>query len=187
MEPQTPRADRRLAIVSIVITSLLCVLILHHREFLDEISTWGYVGCFLVNVIASGTFVVPGMGAIITFTLGGVLNPAVVGFVAGFGEATGAVGAYLTGYGGRGILINGRLQDRFSSLMQRHGSKAMFLMAALINPIYYPFAVWMGVLRVRVGRFFFYTLLGRTLKNLLLAYLGYFGMRTVLQWLGMHV
>jgi membrane protein YqaA with SNARE-associated domain len=187
VESETPRADRRLAIVSICVTAVLCVLILRHREFLDEISTWGYVGCFLISVVASGTFVVPGMGAIITFTLGGVLNPAVVGLVAGLGEATGAVGAYLTGYGGRGILINGRLQDRFSNLMQKHGSKAMFLMAALINPIYYPFAVWMGVLRVRIGRFFFYTLLGRTLKNIILAYLGYFGMRTVLQWLGMHV
>jgi hypothetical protein len=28
---------------------------------------------------------------------------------------------------------------------------------------------------------------GRTLKNLLLAYLGYFGIRTVLQWLGLVV
>ena len=187
MEQETPRADRRLAVLSFIATAILCVLIMHHREFLDEVSTWGYVGCFLVNVVASGTFVVPGMGAIITFTLGGVLNPAIVGLVAGLGEATGAVGAYLTGYGGRGILINGQLEERFSGLMQRHGSKAMFLMAALVNPIYYPFAVWMGVLRVRIGRFFFYTLLGRTLKNLLLAYLGYFGIRTVLRWLGMDV
>ncbi|MFW6103045.1 MAG: VTT domain-containing protein [Chloroflexota bacterium] len=187
MERETPRADRRLAILSISVTVVLCVFILYQREYLDEIRTWGYVGCFLVNVIASGTFVVPGTGAILTFTLGGVLNPAIVGVVAGLGEATGAVGAYLTGYGGRGILINGRLQEKFSGLMQRHGSKAMFLMAALVNPIYYPFAVWMGVLQVRVGRFFFYTLLGRTFKNMLLAYLGYFGMRTVLQWLGMNV
>jgi len=116
-----------------------------------------------------------------------VLHPAVVGVVAGLGEATGAVGAYLTGYGGRALLVEGQLQDRFSQLMQRHGSKAMFIMAALVNPIYYPFAVWMGVLRVRIGRFFFYTFLGRTLKNILLAYLGYFGMKTILQWVGYAV
>ncbi len=187
MKIKTSRREFAVAAGSVVVTAALCVLIIRHREYLDEISQWGYVGCFLINVFASGTFVVPGMGAVITFTLGGVLQPAIVGVVAGLGEATGAVGAYLTGYGGGGLLLSGQMEQRFSGLMQRHGSKAMFLMAALINPIYYPFAVWMGVLRVHVGKFFLYTLLGRTLKNLLLAYLGYFGIRTVLQWLGLGV
>ena len=187
MKKRTSRREFAIAAASVVFTVALCVLIVQHRTYLDEISQWGYVGCFLINVFASGTFVVPGMGAVITFTLGGVLHPAVVGLVAGLGEATGAVGAYLTGYGGRGLLLSSQMEQRFSGLMQRHGSKVIFVMATLINPIYYPFAVWMGVLRVRVGRFFLYTLLGRTLKNLLLAYLGYFGIRTVLQWLGLSV
>lgn len=148
---------------------------------------WGYAGCFLISMLASGTLVLPGMGSVITFTLGGVLNPALVGVVAGLGEATGAVGAYLTGYGGRGFLESDPLQGRFSAFMERHGSKAVFIMAAVINPLYYPFAVWMGVMRVHMMKFFFYTLLGRTLKNLILSYLGYFGIRTVLQWLGVLV
>ncbi len=187
MEIKTSRREFAIAAASVVVTVVLCVLIIQHRTYLDEISKWGYVGCFLINVFATGTFVVPGMGAVITFTLGGVLHPTVVGVVAGLGEATGAVGAYLTGYGGRGLLLSSQMEQRFSGLMQRHGSKAMFLMAVLINPIYYPFAVWMGVLRVHMGKFFFLTLLGRTLKNLLLAYVGYFGIRTVLQWLGLGV
>ncbi|MCK9356340.1 MAG: VTT domain-containing protein [Dehalococcoidia bacterium] len=187
MECGARRRGRLLAALSVGATIVLCVLIVQHRGFVDQISHWGYVGLFLVNVLASGTLVLPGMGAVITFTLGGVLQPALVGVVAGFGEATGAVGAYLTGYGGRGLLIDGPSGARFTALMQRHGSKAMFIMAALVNPIYYPFAVWMGVLRVRIGKFFLYTLAGRILKNLLLAYLGYFGMRTVLRWLGLPV
>jgi membrane protein DedA with SNARE-associated domain len=187
VEGGTRKFKRLFAALSVGGTIVLCVLIVQHREFLDQISHWGYVGCFLLNVLASGTFVLPGMGAVITFTLGGVLHPALVGVVAGFGEATGAVGAYLTGYSGRGLLLDATFESRFSGLMQRHGSKAMFIMAALINPIYYPFAVWMGVLRVRIGKFFLITLAGRILKNLLLAYLGYFGMRTVLQWLGLSI
>jgi len=176
-----------LAVLSIGASVGLSFLIVQHREFVHQIAHWGYAGCFIVNMLASGTFVLPGMGAVITFTFGGVLHPALVGAVAGLGEATGAVGAYLTGYGGRGLLATDPLKGRYSGFMERHGSKAMFIMAALINPIYYPFAVWMGVLRVRVGRFFLYTLLGRTFKNMVLAYLGYFGIRTVLQWLGLSV
>lgn len=185
MERKTSKREPLLAALSVCATVVLCILIIQHQTFVDQISHWGYLGCFIINILATGTFVLPGMGAVITFTLGGVLHPAVVGVVAGFGEATGAVGAYLTGYGGRAFLDEGRMHDKFSQLMQRHGSKAMFIMAALINPIFYPFAVWMGVLRVRIGKFFLYTFLGRTFKNMLLAYLGYFGMRTVLQWIGM--
>ena len=180
MERKTSKREPLLAALSVCATVVLCILIIQHQTFVDQISHWGYLGCFIINILATGTFVLPGMGAVITFTLGGVLHPAVVGVVAGFGEATGAVGASLTGYGGRAFLDEGRMHD-----MQRHGSKAMFIMAALINPIFYPFAVWMGVLRVRIGKFFLYTFLGRTFKNMLLAYLGYFGMRTVLQWIGM--
>ncbi len=187
MERQTSKRNLWPAVISVGLTTTLCILIIQHREFIDELRHWGYLGLFLVNVVASGTLVLPGMGAIITFTFGGVLHPAIVGLVAGLGEATGAVGAYLTGYGGRGLLVADPLRGRFSAFMERHGSKAMFLMAALVNPIYYPFAVWMGVLRIRVGRFFMYTLLGRTLKNLLLAYLGFFGIRTILQWMGIQV
>jgi len=182
---KTSRRGFLFGALSIGFTVVLCVLIVQHRTYMETtFSHWGYLGCFVVNVLASGTFVVPGTGAMVTFTLGGALNPAIVGAVAGLGEATGAVGAYLTGYGGRGLLINGEMQGKFTTVMQKHGSKAMFLMAAVINPIYYPFAVWMGVLRVKIGKFFLLTLLGRTLKNLVLAYLGFFGLRTVLQWFG---
>jgi len=187
VEGQSRKREQLFAALSVCATIVLCVLIVRHRGFVDQVSHWGYVGLFLVNVLASGTFVLPGMGPVITFTLGGVLHPALVGVVAGFGEATGAVGAYLTGYGGRGLLLDASFESRFSGLIQRHGSNAIFIMAALVNPIYYPFAVWMGVLRVRIGRFFLLTLAGRMLKNLLLAYLGYFGMRTVLQWLGLSI
>ncbi len=185
MEFKSSRRGFFLGALSLGLTALLCILIVQHRTYIEAtISHWGYLGCFVINVLASGTFVVPGTGAMVTFTLGGALHPAIVGVVAGLGEATGAVGAYLTGYGGRGLLLNEEMQGKFSAVMQKHGSKAMFLMAAVINPIYYPFAVWMGVLRVKIGKFFLLTLLGRTLKNLVLAYLGFFGLRTVLQWLG---
>ncbi len=179
-----PRRQLPLAILSICVTVALCVLIVQHREIVGGMAHWGYAGCFLISMLASGTMVLPGMGAVITFTLGGVLNPLLVGVTAGLGEATGAVGAYLTGYGGRGFLSTDPLPERLSGFMDRHGSKAMFIMAAIINPLYYPFAVWMGVLRVHMSKFFLFTLLGRTFKNVVLAYMGYFGIRTVLQWLG---
>jgi len=184
------KPTRREAIVgglSLTITIVLCVLIIQHRGYLGEIRRWGYLGCFIINTLASGTLAVPGFSILVTFTLGGVLNPAIVGAVAGIGEAIGAVGAYFTGYGGRGLLRdnNSALYTRFTNILHRHGSKSVFLMASVVNPIYYPFAVFMGMLRFGLTRFFLLTWAGRTIKSMVLAYLGYFGLRSILQWLGL--
>jgi membrane protein DedA with SNARE-associated domain len=173
--------------ISVTITIVSCVLIIQHREFLDQMARWGYVGCFVINILATGTFVLPGFGIVFTFTLGGVLNPAIVGAVAGIGEAIGATGAYFTGYGGKGLLKdrNNRFYTRCTDLIERHGSKAVFLFACIITPIYYPFSVLLGMLRFGWLRFFLATWAGRTVKNMILAYLGYFGLRSIMQWLGL--
>jgi membrane protein DedA with SNARE-associated domain len=172
--------------ISLAVTVALSLLIIYHRSYIEQIAHWGYIGCFFINILASGTLVMPGFGLVLTFTLGGVLNPAIVGAVAGIGEATGAVGAYFTGYAGRGLFrdSNSSFYLRFSNLIDRHGSKAVFFIACVISPIYYPFAVLLGTLRFGWIRFFLATWAGRTVKNMALAYLGYFGLGSILRLLG---
>lgn len=189
MKAKPTKLEALIGGVSIAITIALCVLIIRERALLDQVAHYGYIGCFIINVLASGTFAVPGFGMILTFTLGGVLNPAIVGAVAGAGEAVGATGAYFTGYTGRGFFRDNTntLYLRFSDLLHRHGSKAVFFMAAIVNPIYYPFAVFMGMLRFGWARFLLATWAGRTVKNMILAYVGYFGLRSILLWLGLDV
>jgi len=72
------KPTRREAIIggiSLTVTITLSLLIIHYRSFLDQIAEWGYFGCFFINVLTNGTFILPGFGIVITFTLGGVLNP----------------------------------------------------------------------------------------------------------------
>jgi len=175
--------------ISLAVTIALSLFILQHRNYIEEIAEWGYFGCFFINVLTNGTFILPGFGIVITFTLGGVLNPAIVGAVAGIGEAIGAIGAYLTGYAGRGLYrdSNSSLHLRFSNIMDRHGSKAIFFVSAVLSPFFYPFAVFLGMVRFGWVRFFLATWAGRTAKSMVLAYLGYFGLRSVLQWLGLEI
>ena len=172
--------------IFLAVTISLSLFIIHERSYIEQIAQWGYLGCFFINVLASGTLAMPGFGLVLTFTLGGVLNPAIVGAVAGIGETIGAVGAYFTGYAGRSLFAdtNSSLYLRFSNIVDRHGSKAVFFIACLISPIYYPFAVILGMLRFGWIRFFLATWAGRTVKNMALAYLGYLGLRSLLQWLG---
>jgi membrane protein DedA with SNARE-associated domain len=183
------KREALIAGISVGITITLGILIISNREYILQISRWGYVGCFVINVVTSGTPILPGFGTVFTFTLGGVLNPAIVGAVAGIGEAIGATGAYFTGYGGVGMFGNrdSKLYLRFSGIIERHGSKAVFLLAALVTPIYYPLAVFMGMARFGWVRFFLATWAGRTVKSMIAAYVGYFGLRTILQWLGLDI
>jgi membrane protein DedA with SNARE-associated domain len=173
--------------ISLAATIALSLFILQHKSYIEEIAEWGYFGCFFINVLTNGTFILPGFGIVITFTLGGVLNPAIVGAVAGIGEAIGATGAYFTGYAGRGLLrdSNNSLYLRFSNIIDRHGSKAIFFVSAVLSPFFYPFAVFLGMARFGWARFFLATWAGRTAKSMVLAYLGYFGLGSILQWLGL--
>ena len=172
--------------ISLAVTIALSLFIIQHRSYIDQIAEWGYFGCFFINVLSNGTFILPGFGIVFTFTLGGVLNPAIVGAVAGIGEAIGAIGAYLTGYAGKGLLrdSNSGLYLRFSNIIDRHGSKAIFFVSAIVSPFFYPFAVFLGMLRFGWVRFFLVTWAGRTIKSMVLAYLGYYGLGSILQWLG---
>ena len=174
---------------SLAVTIVLSLFILQHRSYIEEIAEWGYLGCFFINVLTNGTFILPGFGIVITFTLGGVLNPAIVGAVAGIGEAIGATGAYFTGYAGRGLLrdSNSSLYLRFSNIIDRHGSKAIFFTSAVLTPLFYPFAVFLGMVRFGWVRFFLVTWAGRTVKSMVIAYLGYFGLKVILQWLGLDI
>jgi len=175
--------------ISLAVTVALSLLILQHRSYIEQIAEWGYVGLFFISVLTNGTIMLPGFGIVVTFTLGGVLNPAIVGAVAGIGEAVGAIGAYFTGYAGRGLLRDSHsgLYLRFSNIVERHGSKAIFFVSAVLSPLFYPFAVFLGMLRFGWVRFFFATWAGRTVKSMVLAYLGYFGLKAVLQWLGVDL
>ncbi|PJB49601.1 MAG: hypothetical protein CO103_04770, partial [Chloroflexi bacterium CG_4_9_14_3_um_filter_45_9] len=63
------RPTKREAIIgglSLAVTIVLCILIIRHRSFLEEIEHWGYLGCFVINILASGTLVMPGFAIPIT-------------------------------------------------------------------------------------------------------------------------
>jgi len=176
--------------ISLVVTVALSLFLIYNRSYIEQIAQWGYVGLFAISVLSNGTFMIfPGFAIVLTFTLGGVLDPAIVGAVAGIGEAIGAIGAYFTGYAGRGLLrdSNSGFYRRFSNIVDRHGSKAIFFVSAILSPISYPFAIFLGMLRFGLVRFFFATWAGRTVKGMALAYLGYFGLGSILDWLGVGI
>jgi membrane protein DedA with SNARE-associated domain len=57
-------------------------------------------------------------------------------------------------------------------------------MSVILNPLFYPFTAIAGMLRFGLAKFFFLCWAGKAIKNTAIAGIGYVGLRTILNWLG---
>lgn len=172
--------------VAIVVIVGLCIAAVVFSDDLARMKEYGYLGVFIISIFAGGTVIIPVPGLLAVFTLGSILHPAIVGVVAGLGEAIGVITIYLAGSTGQGMLekINNRFFLRFKGWILRHKLLAVFLMSAILNPFYYPFALMAGMLRFGLPGFFLSCWAGKAVKNTWVAYLGFFGFGSLLGWLG---
>lgn len=188
-EVQTQRTVRRLkpeyfiAGISVAVTIGLAVAIVLNFELVRQAGAYGYGGAFVISLFAGGTVVIPIPGLAVIFGLGGVLNPFWVGLAAGLGEALGALTIYLTGMGGRGLVQKRlpKVYPRMVEWVKKRGDIAVFLYSAIFNPFFYPLTLACGALRFGLWRFFFLSWGGKTVKGLIVAYAGYFGLRWLLK------
>ena len=175
--------------LAIVITILLSVAVVHYREYIVELQSYGYLGVFIISLFAGSIMVLPIPYVAVVFTLGGVLNPALVGAASGLGASVGAVTIYLVGYGGHNLFrnYNDAIYSRIEGWIRRRGSIAVFIMSAVFNPFFIPMAITMGMLHFRLWKFFVLCWAGNTVKSLAIAYAGYLGLRSLLHWVGVEV
>ncbi len=181
-----------LGIVGVVVTLFMALAVVYFWEFVRALEGYGYLGVFLISILGGATIVIPVPMLAVVFALGGVLTSYWVGIAAGLGETIGALIIYMTGHGGGTVLFrsNGKLQAaylRMMRLMERRGSLTLFLLAAVLNPFFYPAALAAGALRFGIKKYFFITWAGKTIKGLTVAYAGYWGLRGLLRMLGMPV
>ncbi|MBM4446589.1 MAG: VTT domain-containing protein [Chloroflexi bacterium] len=172
--------------LALALTIACCVAVVFYWDYVRQAQHYGYLGAFVISILAGATIFVPIPGVLVVFTLGSVLNPALVGIVSGLGEAVGSIGIYLSGWGGQKAIqnINHKFMDKFTDWIRRRGEIAVFLMSAILNPLFYPFTAIAGMLRFGLVKFFFLCWAGKALKNMAIAYLGYFGLRSILRWVG---
>jgi membrane protein YqaA with SNARE-associated domain len=176
-------------------TVISVVLVLRYWQEIAGLSSYGYLGVFLIAFLAGSSLPSPFSYLLLTFTFGGILNPGWVGAAAGFGAGLGGTLIFLLGRGGRRLFpglqrfsvderASNKLSDKLVSLAQKRGSVIVFIMSALLNPVFAPMAIAMGALRFRLLQFFAMCVAGNLLKAMLISYAGYLGVGTLLRWLG---
>ena len=184
----------------VVITCLtvgLSVFLVYNHEYVVKLEHHGYLGLFLISLLAGSPVPIPTPSMILTFTLGSMLNPLYIGLVAGIGNTIGNIFLYYTGRGGLKVFNNSNQQDsrigrvmrseRVSKLVKSNSWGEMAIVFFMfINPIPVttPLVFAMGAARFNLTKFLVICWTSKTVQGLLFAYLGHFGLRSLLYFFG---
>lgn len=143
---------------------------------LANLSTYGYVGLFLVSMISAASIVLPMPGAAAITSAGALLDPIygipvpfTVGLVAGVAETIGELTGYAAGYGGSPLFRDKPFYPRVKAWMERRGVVTLFLLSCFPNPLVDVAGVAAGAVHMRPTSFLIGIFPGKVVKNIYLS------------------
>lgn len=167
---------------ALMLSVVITVVVFRLGDRLEDLQGLGYLGVFVIAVLGNATVILPVPGIAVVFAGGGVLNPLLVGLIAGVGEPLGELTGYLAGYGGSAVAENRELYERIRRWMERRGFMTLLVLSAIPNPLFDLAGMAAGMLRYPVPKFLLACWIGKTFKALVIAYLGSF-LRGMITWL----
>lgn len=156
--------------LAIALTAVLFV----YRDNVSELGNAGYLGSFLVSLVANGTIILPMPGIIVLFALGATFNPWLIGITAGAGGAIGELTGYAAGFSGRRILRNNSLYIRSVGWLRKWGIWVVLLFTVTPLPLDVV-GIAAGALRFPIWKFLLACALGKTLLYTGMAFAGDWG------------
>ncbi|MFA5374311.1 MAG: VTT domain-containing protein [Dehalococcoidia bacterium] len=165
--------------VAIVVT--LSLVIYGTGGISDDISAYGYLGVFLVSLLAATVLFVPIPSIPVIFLMGAILNPFLVGLMSGVGESIGEITGYTAGFSGRETLDNKQRYTKIKGWMRRRGTLVLFLFSAIPNLFFKLVGVAAGAIRYPFWKFLLVVFVGKTIKGTAIALIGYWALRMLLQ------
>lgn len=135
---------------------------------------WGYIGAFLISMIASATIVLPAPGLAVVIAMGTALDPIILGIVGGIGSAVGELSGYIAGANGSALIPESQRHhvERLDKLTRRYGAWLLFGMSAIPFPLFDIAGMVAGALRMRVSSFLLSVAAGKSIKYIVLILLG---------------
>ncbi len=196
------RKEIAVGTLAILATIGLCAAGIYYKNEIMSttyLERFGLLGVVIVSFVAGSTFSVTAIPVpywLVVFTMPSILAaewgglaPVWVGLTSALGASLGQLITFMIGYGSRSIServtskINSRLYDRAMNWAQRHGSWAVFIMSAVVNPLHLPMTIAIAALGYPPHKFFLFCFLGVALKSLVIAFCGYYGLTFLFSWL----
>lgn len=160
----------RILIVALIIG--ITIIILSYKNAITHYPISGYSGIFLISVLSNSTIILPVSSSPVVFIAGSVLNPIIVGVIAGSGAALGEMSGYLAGFAGHEIMKNRKIYKWIEIWLIKWEGKFIFLLALIPNPLFDLVGIIAGTFKVPWWKFWIATATGKSIQFILLATLG---------------
>jgi membrane protein DedA with SNARE-associated domain len=142
------------------------------RDSFRHLASLGYIGIFLLSILANATIILPAPGVAFVFGMGAVFNPFFVALAAGAGAAIGELSGYIAGYSGQAIIQRSRYEQQLEGWMRKNGGWTIMIFAFIPNPLFDIAGMIAGMLKMPLWKFLLFCWIGKTLKMFLFAYAG---------------
>ncbi len=163
--PRTSRPVQILLLFLAIGLSLAIVWITYqYQRELRHLGQYGYLGLFVISILGNATLIIPAPVFVMACAAGLIYGPIGVGIVAGIGSAIGEMTGYMAGAGGKALIPKGRFYERLHQFMRRHGMFAIFLLAAIPNPIFDVGGIIAGALQMKGWKFLIAAALGKSIR-----------------------
>jgi len=153
---------------------------------MDDVERWGYAGLFGIVLLRSASIVIPIPAPGIIFASGGLLDPlwgipapVAVGVVAGFAESLGEFTGYAAGVGGSPMLERRSIYRRVKSWIEQRPFLTIFALSFTPGPLFDIGGLAAGATRVPIRVFYPPMLIGKIIRDTIVATAGYFGVDLV--------
>ncbi|MFQ5647643.1 MAG: VTT domain-containing protein [Candidatus Aenigmatarchaeota archaeon] len=147
---------------------------------------WGYLGIFLVNLVGSASIIFPVPAFFVTFAMGAVFNPWLVGLAAAIGAALGELTGYLIGFAGKEVAEkkHSKWLKRAHKWAEKRGVFPLILVFAATPLPDDVTGVIAGLIDYDWRKFLLAAFIGKLIMGLALAWGGFFGLSWALQAFG---
>ncbi len=154
------------------------------QEIFTFLSSFGYLGAFLISLIGSSTIILPLPAGTFIFSLGPFLNPIILGITAGLGATLGEFSGYALGYGG-GKIAQNYIKNQMVKAKEMFKKYGGFFVIILFAATPLPddiVGILAGLLKYEVKKFFLAVFIGKTIFYLILAFAGRYGINWFLNY-----
>jgi membrane protein YqaA with SNARE-associated domain len=178
--PPSPAASRpalrRVPWQSIVLLAatlaITAAMLLIPVSFVQRLGNYGYLGLFVLTLLANATVVLPTPALGAALVAGRALDPWLVGLTTGIAAGLGEITGYMAGRGGSALIEHNRLYQTVERYVQRWGTPTIFVLAFVPGPFLDLAGIVAGSMRMPFWRFLVPCLLGKTLRYIVVAWIG---------------
>ena len=163
------------SVLMLFTTLLLTIgLVLVPGNLVARLGAYGYLGVFLLTLLASATIILPSPALGVAALAGKTLDPWLVGLVGGVAAGLGEITGYMAGLGGSPLAARSRFYPRVERWVRHWGALTIFILALIPGPVLDLAGIAAGTMRMPFRRFLAACLAGKVLRFIAVAWAGHF-------------